>query len=327
MMIPDSMIPLIRSQLAHITAASENGPIERERLLQDFTSGILDRFGGRSVIEQVLLSDHFTSVMAVPPGVSRDGILLYLHGGGYCCGDINYVRWVSRSMALQHQIPVVGPVYRLAPEHPYPAAVDDTEEAYRRLLENWPSDRILVAGESAGGGLAFSLCLRLKEKNLPLPAGIIAISPWTDLTQSAPSYLLNDGIDPSMTKNRLDKFALYYGFGSGADALRREPSQDAAPFSQAVLSRLKEPGLSPVYGDLAGLPPSLIFAGKDEVMLGDAQAMHSRLVKAGCFSRLTVAEAMWHAYILYGLALRRADLDQIDRFIRRLTAHEPLDET
>ena len=183
---------------------------------------------------------------------------------------------------------VLCPAYRLAPEHPFPAGLEDSFSAYQFLLEQ--EGPVVLCGESAGGGMIYALCFLAKEKGLPLPAGLIGISPWTDLTASGSSYEENRERDPSMTRERLDLFASCY-----------TECRD-------------NPLVSPLFGDLTGFPPSLLFVGGDEIMLDDSRRLHEKLLSCGCASTLEIAPELWHAYVLYCLKERRTDLDRIAAF-------------
>lgn len=231
---------------------------------------------------------------AVPKEAGLEGgVILYLHGGGYTCGDLEYAKGFGAVLAAETGLRVLCPAYRLAPEYPYPAALEDAAACYRLLLDQGlDPKRIVLAGESAGGGLIFCLCLWLKENGLPLPGGLIGISPWTDLTSSGASFETNRERDPSMTRDQLQFFAKCY---------------TGAP---------EDPLASPLFGDLSGLPRSLLFVGGDEVMLSDAEGLHEKLLAAGCESRLIVGPELWHAYILYSLKERRCDMEEIVAFAR-----------
>ena len=222
---------------------------------------------------------HFKGAWLIPVDERRQGVILYLHGGGYTCGDLEYAKGFGSVLADTTGSKVFCAAYRLAPETPYPGALDDAETAYRYLLgKGYAPEHIALCGESAGGGLCYSLCLRLREQELPLPAGILAISPWTDLTASGSSYEENRLADPSMSIQLLDFFANCY-------------TRDR-----------EDPFVSPLFADLTGMPPSLIFVGGDEIMRSDSEQMHERLLEAGCVSRLVVAPQRWHGYVLYGLS-------------------------
>ena len=237
--------------------------------------------------------EHFTASWLLPRDTRREGVVLYLHGGGYVCGGAEYARAFGAMAAVRCGVRVLAPAYRLAPEHPYPAALEDALESYRYLLsKGYEGEKIALCGESAGGGLCYSLCLKLKELGLPLPGGIIAISPWTDLTLSGSSYEENDE-DSSISREQLEFYARCYG-GEGEDPL-----------------------VSPLFGDLTHMPPSLIFAAENERMLSDAEDMAAALKKAGCDVWLHTKPDRWHAYLLYGLEEDREDMTRINEFLNR----------
>ena len=227
--------------------------------------------------------------------------VLWIHGGGYISGMKEMVH-MSRAVDLVKKFGavVLSPGYRLAPLSPYPAALDDCYAALIYLKENAAalgvrSDQLMVGGESAGGGLIFALCLKLKQLGQALPCGLIGISPWTDLTGSGDSYETNKDVDPSMTQELLQFYAQCY-------------TDDAA-----------DPLCSPLFGDLTGLPPSLLFVGGDEIMLDDTRLLYEKLTAAGCKSRMIVAPERWHAYVLYCLSENMpSDFEAINKFMDRV---------
>lgn len=236
--------------------------------------------------------DGFVGEWVTPKSPKCNGVILYLHGGGYVAGDIDYAKGFGSILAAKNGISVFCAAYRLAPEHPYPAALEDALTAYRYLLDSgYTGDQIILCGESAGGGLIYSLCLRLKERGMSLPCGIMAISPWTDLTLSGKSYKTNAKCDPSMTKKRLHYYASMYA------------------------KEWTDPFVSPLFGALDGMPPSLIFVGGDEIMLDDAVEMHKKLRESGSASELVVTPKMWHGYVLYGIRETKKDHETMARFI------------
>ena len=239
--------------------------------------------------------DNFKSCWIMPKDLRRDGVILYLHGGGYVCGDLEFSLGFGSELAVLSGARVLCAAYRLAPEHRYPAALEDALEAYKYLLgKGYHHSHITLCGESAGGGLCFSLCVKLKELGLPLPSGIVAISPWTDLTLSGESYDLNKERDPSISKELLEYFADNY-------------TDDKT-----------DPMVSPLFADLEGMPDSLIFVGGDEIMLSDATGMYEALQAKGCNSTIVVAKDKWHAYLLYGLPEDRKDLSLLNRFLNQV---------
>ena len=253
--------------------------------------------------DQIILKKHsfslFEGSWVLPRDPRREGVILYLHGGGYTCGDLNYAEGFGSALAVQTGTSVFCAAYRLAPENPFPAALDDALEAYRYLLEKgYSPNKIILCGESAGGGLCFSLCMKLKELNIPMPAGIIGISVWSDLTASGESYVLNKEIDPSMSREQLLFFANCYA------------------------TDLSDPLVSPLFGDLRGFPTTLLFVGDDEIMRSDSQLLHGKLVNAGVQSQIVIAPDKWHGYLLYGLEEDQKDFDTINRFLNQYLSQE-----
>ena len=290
---------LIRAQLNFFKPFVASCSLEVTRKGQDKLGELMEAMHRRDVI----LKDHsfadFEGAWVIPRDERRAGVILYLHGGGYTCGDLEYAKGFGSTLAAESGARVFCAAYRLAPEFPFPAALDDAEESYRYLLsKGYAPGQICLCGESAGGGLIYALCLRLRERGLPLPCGLIGISPWTDLTASGASYEANRDIDPSMTEALLRFYADCY-------------TKDK-----------RNPLVSPLFGELQGLPPSLIFAGGDEIMLDDARAMHEKLLESGCKSRLIVAPERWHAYVLYMLNENMEDFEAINRFLSQVMAPE-----
>lgn len=230
--------------------------------------------------------------LVIPKKIWHDGIALYLHGGGYCSGDLGYAKCFASMLADKCGVKVYTVEYRLSPEAPFPAALEDCLTAYTHLLEEgYRGCDIIICGESAGGGLCYSLCLRLKEIKQPLPAAIVAISPWVDLTATAKSYTTNKESDISLSAEQLELFASQY------------------------TSDLTNPLVSPLFGDLTGLPPSLIFAGESEILLDDSISLNRKLLDSGCESRLKTDPGMWHAYLMYDLNEKQDDYADINNFI------------
>lgn len=204
-------------------------------------------------------------------------IILQLHGGGY----IGAMRNTYRSFAglyseLGKGMPVFTVDYRVAPEDPYPAALQDAITAYNWLLESgWQEGEIILAGDSAGGGLAMALCMYLKKQNRTLPAGLIAMSPWTDLTASGPSYVENFERDPLFGNTR---DSLIYN----KDYVQNED--------------VTNPFISPLFGDFKNFPPMLIQAGSYEMLLSDSVSVAEKAKSAGVKVRLSVYEGMFHVF-------------------------------
>ena len=289
----------VRSRLTMLRSVMKNFSLESSRKGQRMLGELME-FKHRKM---VIVKDHpfqkFPAAWVIPKDERRQGVILYLHGGGYACGDLEYAKGYGSTLAVRCGIRVFSPAYRLAPESPFPAALEDALESYRYLLKKgYDSRQIALCGESAGGGLIYALCLKLKEENLPLPGGLIAMSPWTDLTSSGESYETNRDVDPNMTVEQLQFYTRCY---------TTDP---------------KNPLASPIFGNLEGLPPSLIFVGGDEIMLSDAADMHKNLLAAGCKSKLVVAPERWHAYVLYELAENEEDYTTINHFLSQYISEE-----
>lgn len=180
--------------------------------------------------------------------------LLYLHGGGYIVGSPDTHAGLTGALAQHAGIPAVSLDYRLAPEHPFPAAVEDGLAAYRDLLKCLPAQRIVIAGDSAGGGLAVATLLAARRADLPMPAAAAVFSPFTDLTLSGASLTTKAGVDPLFTRDSLVPFVDLYLAG-------QDPTDDLA---------------SPHLADLRGLPPLLVQVGSSEVLLDDAVRLAAR---------------------------------------------------
>jgi acetyl esterase/lipase len=184
----------------------------------------------------------------------------------------------NRAMRLSYRChaEVFVPAYRLAPEHPYPAAFDDALAAWRYVKALRRDEPIFVAGDSAGGGLGLSLLVKLRDLGLPMPNGAFLLSPWTDLTVSGPSVDGNRGKDLWFTRRHLETWAGYYV--GRADA--------------------RSPYLSPVFADLSGLPPLFILVGENELLLDDALRVRDAAKSAGTDARVLVGEGMQHDWPL-----------------------------
>lgn len=289
----------IRNQLAIMRPLLEGCSLEMLRKGQNMIGDLMGMKERRQVVFKPHHFDGFQAAWVIPKDERRQGVILYLHGGGFTCGDLEYAQGVGAQLCAYSGTRVFCPAYRLAPEHRFPAALEDALESYRYLLaKGYPAKHITLCGESAGGGLCYSVCQMLRREGLPMPAGIIAISPWSDLTASGPSYEQNRDVDPSMTLKMLNFYANSY-------------TDDRS-----------DPLVSPLFADLQGMPPSLIFVGGDEIMRSDAELLHDKLREASCESQLIVAPDRWHGYLLYGVAEDKADLAAMNRFLNEHLCRE-----
>ncbi|HEX5528509.1 MAG TPA: alpha/beta hydrolase [Methylomirabilota bacterium] len=236
-----------------------------------------------------------------PPGAVAGRVVLYLHGGGYVIGSPRSHRHLAAAIAAAAQASGLLLDYRLAPEHPFPGAVDDATAAYRWLLEQGVAPaHIVIGGDSAGGGLTVATLLALRDAGLPMPAGGVCISPWVDLTFSGASYRTRAAVDPIVTRPGIDEMARAY---LGATPART-------------------PLASPLFADLRGLPPLLIHVGSDEVLLDDAVQLADRAKAAGVDATLEVWDRMihvWH-WFLPMLDEAQSAVDGIGRFVQARAA-------
>lgn len=232
---------------------------------------------------------HFQNIEAEGMALTRvsyseepRGIVIYFHGGGYICGSPKTHRGLTGQLAKSSNTMVIVPDYRLAPEHPFPAALDDAEKLYRALLdEGHPPGAISFAGDSAGGGLAVSLSIRLRDKGIPLPASLTLFSPWVDLSND---HLYSPEQEPLLSRQWIDKAARLYCCGESRS----------------------NPLVSPVHGDLSGLPPMLIQVGSEEILLNDSQRLADVARRDGVDVKLDIFNSLWHVFQVHAGQLDRA---------------------
>ncbi len=225
----------------------------------------------------VITMEHFSMELFRPVNKQSEKVILQLHGGGY----VGKMRNIYRSFAglyseLGHGLSVLTPDYRVAPENPFPAAFEDAITSFDWLIEQgWKEEDIILAGDSAGGGLVMALCMYLKDEKRKLPSGIIAMSPWTDLTQSGDSYVLNYRKDP-VFGNTMDSLIFNKDYVQDQDATN--------------------PYISPLYGNFEGFPPMLIQVGSYEMLLSDSKLVAVKAKRSGVKVRLSIYEGMFHVF-------------------------------
>lgn len=213
-----------------------------------------------------------------PEGASERGVLLYLHGGGYSIGSINSHRHMVANIARAAKTRALLIEYRLCPEHPFPAGLDDAVAAYRWLLEGGARpENIIIGGDSAGGGLTFATLLKLREDGSDLPAGAVALSPWTDLTGSGDSIETRAERDPLLKRDGTGSTEEWYANGA----------------------ELTEPLISPLFADLEGLPPLFIQVGDAEILLDDSTRFAQSAREQGVDVELEVWDDMFHVWHYY----------------------------
>jgi acetyl esterase/lipase len=229
---------------------------------------------------------------------SCSGTILYLHGGAYALGSINSHRELIARLVNTTNCRALTINYRLAPENPFPAALEDAINAYDWLISiGINPSRICIAGDSAGGGLAIATLLALREKDMPLPAGVLCFSPWFDLTLSGDSVYKNENLDPILSSSILETYVNYY-IGS---------------------NKASEPMISPLFADLRGLPPIHIQSGRNEILLDDSVRFYEKAQQAGVDVTLKIWDDMIHVFQLFDfLPETKESMKQVSAFVSRV---------
>lgn len=215
-----------------------------------------------------------------PDSAASRNVVLYLHGGGFALGSLASHRDLMARISQTSHAKVLGLAYRLAPEHPFPAANANTEAAWRWLLaQGYASGQLAIAGDSAGGGLTLTTALRLRDLGLPPPSSLVMFSPWADLTQSGASMASRAAVDRLVTAEILDKMAAVYLQGRAVDEA--------------------DVRICPLHADFSGLPPMLVQVGTDEILYDDATRIVDRAGAAGISARLSPFAEMCHVFQLF----------------------------
>lgn len=255
------------------TSLSPDNPAEVARAMMDKAG---DRVPSAANVQIGKIEYAGRPALRFIPPSPRPGALLYLHGGGYSRGSSQSHKPIVSRLSDALRLEAISLDYRLAPEHPCPAGIEDALNAWYELRDSVDGP-IIVAGDSAGGGLTLAMTGRLKAAEAKLPDALYLISPWTDLTMSGESARTKDGIDPMLKSHYLAKGAEVY-------------AGDLDPAS---------PDCSPLFADLSGMPPTLIQVGSDEVLLDDSVRLAEKMVAAGVDVRCEVWEKMWHDFPLF----------------------------
>ena len=277
----------------------ENVDIEKHRQSQDHFGALL----GNS--KEVIVED--IEIGGLQEGDSLHGewitvnrahmkkyIILYCHGGGYSTGSSLYARTLTTKLAATTSMDVLSFDYRLAPEHPYPAATQDAMQVWDYLmLLGYGARDIILAGDSAGGNLALSLVLKLKSQGRLMPRGLVLMSPWTDLTASGKSHVSKAGIDPVLNAAYLEQMIQNYAEGQALD----------------------DPLISPLFGDYEGFPPTYIQVGSNEILQDDAVMLYKKLLKANVSVKMDVFRGMWHVFQMSPFKTAYEAMDKNAEFI------------
>jgi epsilon-lactone hydrolase len=229
--------------------------------------------------------DEIPAEWAVPNTLKTRGVILYFHGGAYAMGSIASHRSLSANIALASKTKCLTIDYRLAPEHPFPAAIDDALKAYKWLLKKgYKPESIVLAGDSAGGGLSIATLLRLKQENMPLPCTAVCLSPWLDLEGTGEQSELLSKKDPMIDVAAMRVFAAHY----------------------VNAEQLKHPLASPLYADLSGLPPIYIQVSLSEILLDDTLRFEKKARAAGVTVKIDTWAKTVHVWQLFGSMLPEA---------------------
>jgi len=234
-------------------------------------------------------------------------VIIYYHGGGYVTGSLLSARALASDLAAHLAVRILTVNYRLAPEHPYPAAIEDAQAVYQALID-LPMDPATIAmvGDSAGGGLALATTMAIRDRRLPVPSCLVLLSPWTDLTARSPSFHALADQDVVLKPNEILDYAAYYSNGAPLD----------------------DPYLSPVYGRYDGIPPMLIHVGSDELLLDDARRVEAAAKNAGADVTLKIWPGLFHVFSLASNLLpeSRESMAEIAAFLKvhLPVAEEPL---
>lgn len=271
----------------------ENPDLEKHRQSQDTIGTIL---GNTKAINyrEVNIDGMYAEWVSVNRAHRKKYVILHCHGGGYSTGSSLYARTLTSKLAESASVDVLCFDYRLAPEHPYPAATEDAMKAWNYLmLMGYGAENVILSGDSAGGNLALSLVLKLKEERRMLPGGIVLMSPWTDLTSSGKSFQTKAELDPVLDSAYIDRMIGAYAEG-----------QD-----------LKNPYISPLFGNFEGFPPTYIQAGENEILLSDSLRLYQILSDAAVSVKIDTYSGMWHVFQMSPMKAAREAMDKCAEFI------------
>lgn len=257
----------------------------------------LARLPSKTRVEKITLNS-ISAEWICAKDAREDMVVLYLHGGGYNVGSPNTHRELAANISMASGAKILLPDYRLAPEHPFPSALEDATSAYRWLLDTGLTGKnIAIVGDSAGGGLSIATSISLRDTGEPLPASTVCLSPWTDLEMSGNSIKTHAEIDPMLNLKFLKIMASNY-------------IGDADP---------RSPLISPIHADLKGISPLLIHVGSDEMLLDDSTRIAEKAKNAGIDITLKIYDQMWHVWHLNARLMPEAKnaIEELGSFIRR----------
>ena len=280
-----------------VHGAVENTDIEKQRQSQDQLGAL---FGQNKaiLIKEVNIDGMYGEWLCVNRAHMKKYVILYCHGGGYSTGSSIYGRTLTTRLASSTSMDVLSFDYRLAPEHPYPAAIEDALKAWNHLMMfGYGARDVILVGDSAGGNLALTLTHQLKKEGRLLPRGIVLLSPWTDLTSSGKSHETKEGIDPVLDAAYL-KEAIENYLGKDYDE-----------------ELLKDPSVSPLFGEFEGFPPTYIQVGDQEILQSDSALLYKKMNQAGVNVTLDVFKGMWHVFQMSPFKTAAEAMDKNAEFI------------
>lgn len=252
----------------------ENPDIEKHRQSQDHIGAILSSAKALNYRE-VDVDGMYGEWVSVNRAHMKKYVILHCHGGGYSTGSSLYARTLTSKLAESTSMDVLCFDYRLAPEHPYPAATEDAMKAWNYLmLLGYGARDVVLTGDSAGGNLALVLTLKLKAEKRLLPRGIVLMSPWTDLTSSGRSFQTKAELDPVLNRPYIDRMVKAYAEGKN----------------------LEDAFISPLFGNFEGFPPTYIQVGENEILLSDSLRLHQVFIDANVSVKIDVWPGMWHVF-------------------------------
>ena len=299
---PEKMDPLMKAikavrSVSEISGETTPEELSRQRTAQEFLAKLATPTNGVSYKSyEGAETSGIKAEWAIPDYTHvKKNIILYCHGGGYTCGGLGYARILAGKLALHTGLSVLYFEYRLAPENPYPAAIEDGMKVWDSLMHmGYGAENVMIAGDSAGGNMALEMVFKLKEESRFLPKALILLSPWTDMTVASPSYEKYKDIDPMLTKE--------YVLG-----VRKAYAGENVDYAL--------PQYSPLYGDLTGMPPTLIQVGSNEILKSDSENLYKKLKHNECNVKLAVYQGGWHVFQQLPLPKASKALDDVRDFI------------
>lgn len=299
----DDLGPMMRAIKAvhsisdHTSTTPED--LERQRAAEElFARLVTPGIGIRS--DSLTVGNIPAEWVSLEHGHDRRHAVLYCHGGGYTCGQLGYARVLASKLALSTGCDVLSFEYRLAPEAPYPSAIDDALRVWDYLMYMGIGARdVIVAGDSAGGNLALELALAVKAQGRSQPRALVLMSPWTDMTMQGASYQKCAALDPMLTHDYIDSCRTAY---RGANSTLE----------------WEDPSLSPLFADLRGLPPTLIQVGTNEILKSDSINLAKAMTEQEVYAVLEVYPECWHVFQQMPIPHAAQAMESVGRFVQKI---------